>query len=63
MARICLEKVLKEEKISKYRFAQLLKMERSNVVRYFKKDYDPKLSTIERWAKVLGRSVKDFIED
>jgi transcriptional regulator with XRE-family HTH domain len=63
MARICLEKVLKKKKITKYRFAKMLGMETSNTARYFKPGYDPRLSTIERWAKVLNVSVRDLLED
>ena len=63
MATICLAKVLKEKKITKYRFAKLIGSEYSNIVRYFRPDYDPRLSTLEKWAKVLNCNVKDFIED
>ncbi len=63
MARTCLAKVLKEKKISKYRFAQLIKVPSSNVARYFKAGYDPRLSTIEKWANALDVSVKDLVED
>ena len=63
MARVCLSKVLKEKKMTKYRFAKLIGVEYSNVVRYFKIDYNPRLSTLEKWAEVLKVSVKDLIED
>ena len=43
-----LEAILQKKKISKYRFAQLMGVPASNVFRYFKSDYDPKLSTLER---------------
>jgi transcriptional regulator with XRE-family HTH domain len=63
VAKVCLGKVLKEKKITKYRFAKLLGAESSNVARYFKPGYDPRLSTIEKWAKALKVSIKDLIED
>jgi len=63
MARTCLGKVLKEKKITKYRFAKLIGTEYSNTVRYFKPQYDPRLSTLEKWSKALHVSVKDLIED
>ena len=63
MAKVILEKVLKKKKMTKYAFAKALGLETSNVSRYFKADYDPRLSTLERWAKALDVSVKDFLED
>ena len=63
MARVCLSNVLKEKKMTKYRFAKLIGVEYSNVVRYFKIDYNPRLSTLEKWAEVLKVSVNDLIED
>lgn len=35
----------------------------SNIVRYFKPDFNPRLSTLEKWSEVLDVSVKDLIED
>lgn len=63
MAKTCLAKVLKKNKLTKYRFAKLIGSEYSNIVRYFRAGYDPRLSTLEKWAKALGVSVKDLIED
>lgn len=63
MAKIVLSKILKEKKITKYRFAKMLKMESSNLTKVFKIGYDPKLSTLEKWAKALNVSVIDLIED
>ncbi|HEX7675844.1 MAG TPA: helix-turn-helix transcriptional regulator [Bdellovibrio sp.] len=63
MAKVVLNKVLKEKKMTKYRFAQLLGVPYSNIVRFFKPGYDPRLSTLEKWAKVLDVSVTDLIED
>lgn len=63
MAKVRLVKILKEKNITKYRFAKMLGVEYSNLVRYFKPNYDPRLSTLEKWANVLDVSVKDLIED
>lgn len=63
MARVRLNEVLKQKKITKYAFAKLIGAETSNVAKYFKPDYDPKLSTIAKWAKALNVSVKDLIQD
>lgn len=63
MAKLRLESVLKELKISKRSFAKRLGIDPSNVFRFFKKDYDPKLSTLEEWAKVLGVRIRDLYEE
>ncbi len=63
MAKTSLSKVLKEKKITKYRFAKLIGVEYSNIVRYFRPNYDPRLSTLSKWAKALDVSVKDLVED
>ena len=63
MAKVVLAKVLKEKKMTKYRFAKMLGSEYSGIVRYFKADFNPRLSTLEKWAQVLDVSVKDLIED
>lgn len=63
MAKIRLAEVLKQKKMTKYKFAKLLGAETSNVSKYFKPGYDPKLSTLSKWADVIGVSVKDLVED
>lgn len=63
MARVVLAKILKEKKITKYRFAKLIGSDYSNIVRYFKPDFNPRLSTLEKWAEVLDVSIKDLVED
>ena len=56
-------KILKQKKMTKYRFGKRIGVEYSNIVKYFKPGYDPRLSTLERWAKALDVSVRDLIED
>ncbi len=63
MAKVILEEVLKKKKISKRQFAKKLGVLYSNVFRIFRKNYDPKLSTIEEWARILNVKVSDLIED
>ena len=63
MAKIALEKVLKQKRLSKRQFAKRLQMEYGNVFRFFRPEYDPKFSTLERWAKVLGVKIKDLYEE
>ena len=55
--------ILEKRKISKYRFAQLLGLPTPSVFRYFRPGYDPKLSTLEKWAKALDVKVRDFLDE
>ena len=48
VAQVSLEKILKQKKMTKYRFAKLIGVEYPNVVKYFKPGYDPRLSTVDR---------------
>ncbi len=61
--KLKLETILQKKKISKYRFAQMLGLPTSSIFRYFKPDYDPKLSTLEKWAKVLEMKVRDLLDE
>jgi transcriptional regulator with XRE-family HTH domain len=63
MAGLNLAKILEKKKITKYGFAKLLGMPVPSVFRYFRANYDPKLSTLEKWAKVLNVKVRDLIEE
>ncbi len=63
MPKLRLAAVLKRRKMSKRKFAKLLEIEYPNVFRYFHEDYDPKLSTVFRWAKALGCKVRDLIQE
>jgi transcriptional regulator with XRE-family HTH domain len=63
MAKIVLEEVLKSKKLSKRQFAKKLGIIYSNVFRLFRADCNPRFSTLEEWAKVLGVKVTDLIRD
>lgn len=63
MAKLRLQAVLQRKKLSKRQFSKLLKMQYSGVFRYFRPNYDPKLSTLTMWAKTLGVRVRDLIEE
>jgi transcriptional regulator with XRE-family HTH domain len=63
MQKLLLASVLKKKKISKYRFAKLLGMKPYAVFRYFRPGYDPKLSTLAKWAKVLGVRIRDLYKE
>ena len=60
MAKLRLDQILKQKHISKYAFAKMLSLPTSSVFRYFKPEYDPKLSTLERWAKILEVRIRDL---
>ena len=61
--KLKLDAIIQKKKISKYRLAQLLNVPTSTVFRFFKPDYDPKLSTLERIAKALEIKVRDILEE
>lgn len=63
MAKLVLNAYLKKQGITKYRFAKMMGLEPSNAHRYFKPDYDPKLSTLTKWAKLLGCKVADLLRE
>jgi DNA-binding Xre family transcriptional regulator len=61
--KLKIEAILQKKKISKYRLAQLLDVPTSTVFRYFKAEYDPKLSTLEKVAKALEVKVRDLLDE
>lgn len=61
--KLKLEAIIQKKKVSKYRLAQLLGVPTSTVFRFFKPDYDPKLSTLEKVAKVLDVKVRDLLDE
>ena len=63
MAKLKLDQILKQKKMSKYKLAQILGLPTASIFRYFKPEYDPKLSTLEKWAKVLGVRIRDLYEE
>lgn len=60
MAKLALDRILKKKKITKYRFAKLLGIATPSVFRFFRPNYDPKLSTLEKWAEVLEVKIRDL---
>lgn len=63
MAKLLLAEVLKKKAMSKRQFAKRLGKEYPTVFRYFREGYDPKLSVLEDWAKVLGCRIRDLYEE
>jgi ribosome-binding protein aMBF1 (putative translation factor) len=55
--------MLEKRDISKRKFAKMLEEDQSNVHRYFRDGYDPKLSTIKKWAAKLKMKVGDFVKE
>lgn len=60
---LCLEAVLEEKGITKYKFAQLLGKNTSNVSVYFCEGCSPNLATMAKWAEVLGCKVRELIDE
>lgn len=63
MAKLILAEVLKKRGLSKRQFAKRLGKDYPAVFRYFRDGYDPKLSTLEDWAKALNCRVRDLVEE
>ncbi len=63
MAKLLLAEVLMKKGLSKRQFAKKLGKEYPTVFRYFREGYDPKLSSLEAWAKVLGCRIRDLVEE
>lgn len=63
MAKVILAEMLKRKSLSKRKFAKGLGIDYSSVFRYFRKGYDPKFSTLEKWAKVLRVRIVELIEE
>lgn len=59
--KIHLAKVLMEYGISKRGFSKMLEEDTANVFRYFREGYNPKLSTIKKWADALEMPVGKLV--
>lgn len=63
MAHIPLDEMLKKARMSRRKFAAHIGVDYKNIARLFKPEYDPKLSTMKRWAKALHCKVRDLIRE
>ncbi len=63
MAELRLAEVLKEKEISKRKFAKMIDKDYREIFRYCRKGYDPKLSTLDKWAKALNVRIKDLFKE
>jgi DNA-binding XRE family transcriptional regulator len=61
--KLRLEAMLTRRTMSKRQFAKRLDIIYSDVFRYFREGYDPKLSTLAKWAKVLHCKIRDLYEE
>ncbi|MBX2996298.1 MAG: helix-turn-helix transcriptional regulator [Bdellovibrionaceae bacterium] len=60
MTKLKLQAYLEENQITKYAFATVLGKKPPAVRPYFRKGYDPKLSTLGKWAKALRCEISDL---
>ena len=63
MAELRLEKILAKKGVSKRQFSKMLEEDESNVYRYFRDGYDPKLSTLKKWASKLKMKVSELLRE
>ncbi len=63
MPKLQLESILRKKALSKRQFAKRLGVPYYSVFRYFRAGYDPKLSTLDRWAKVLKVKIRDLFSE
>lgn len=63
MPKLLLAEALQKKGLSKRQFAKKIGKEYPTVFRYFRDGYDPKLSSLEVWAKVLGCRIRDLYEE
>lgn len=61
--QIALKRVLDKKGLTQYQFAKRLGVNPNAVSRQIKSTYDPKFSTLKRWAKILEVPVATFIEE
>jgi ribosome-binding protein aMBF1 (putative translation factor) len=63
VADMRLDKILEKKGVSKRQFSKMLEEDESNVYRYFRDGYDPKLSTLKKWASKLKMKVHDLVKE
>lgn len=61
MIRLTVEEYLARKGISKNEFARRLGIPSQAVRPYFRDGYDPKLSTLQKWCKVLDCRVTELV--
>jgi len=60
---INLARVLEQQDITLYKFAQLLNVPSCTVTSYFREGYNPTIETILKWCDVLQVGLNDLYDD
>ncbi len=63
MAKLKLNKILKEKGITKYGFAKALDLKPPSVQQFFRDGYNPKLQTMAEWATCLNCKISDLFDE
>lgn len=63
MIELKLDEALKARGLSRRQFAKKIGVRYNNITRLFKPGYDPKLSSLEKYARVLGCKIRDLFKD
>lgn len=63
MVKLRLAAILKRKKLSKRQFAKLIHVRYENVFRLFRPKYNPKLRTLEKYARALNVRLRDLFEE
>lgn len=63
MAKLKLDRVLKEKGITKYGFAKALDLKPPSVQQFFREGYNPKLQTMAEWAVALNCKISDLFDE
>ena len=59
---LILASVLKKKRISKLEFGRRLGIDQRNLSKLFRKGYNPRVSTLYLYAKVIGCKARDLIK-
>jgi predicted transcriptional regulator len=60
---LLLQQILEKRGTSKRQFAKLLNIQYPAVFEYFRPDYNPKLSTLTKFALALNCKIRDLIDE
>lgn len=63
MAKVDLTRALKKAKLSKRQFSFRLGIDPKNSPRMFRKEFDPRISDLTKYAKAIGCRVRDLIKE
>jgi transcriptional regulator with XRE-family HTH domain len=63
MAKLALNRILKARGISRREFARRMEVDRGTAYKYFRADYNPTLSTLNKIARAIKCRVRDLLAD